>query len=152
MSPVIRVSPVGIDIDVSWDNVIRQTSLRRFRAHKGQRFVLLETVLVDLLIQRCALTSVSKACILFHKWSIIRPQQRCVYFLALQVRPSRYFVARPSEGLYLKHSVPEMRLNVLKSLEPSRKRVIEASLLWLYPSVLRDLFLMHMKPQDHSSR
>lgn len=27
---------VGIDIVVNWNDVIRQTSLRRFRAHKGE--------------------------------------------------------------------------------------------------------------------
>lgn len=28
------VSTVGIEIDVDWNNVIRQTGLRRFKAHK----------------------------------------------------------------------------------------------------------------------
>ena len=30
---------VGIDIDVNWNDVIRQTSLRRFKAHKGKLFL-----------------------------------------------------------------------------------------------------------------
>ena len=32
---VLICVPVGIDIVVNWNDVIRQTGLRRFRAHKG---------------------------------------------------------------------------------------------------------------------
>ena len=34
VSVLNRTFPVGIEITVDWNNVIRQTGLRRFKAHK----------------------------------------------------------------------------------------------------------------------